>query len=109
MEEHSQQTTSRQKEPTFVGEVKFTWRGRETTLRLTSAEALSRLPADLAAQTLYHQMSDLTEVTLLAMTALAQDVYSRAPDGSREFEDLIKALGLKFSPRAVDELTTPVS
>lgn len=97
MEELSQQTNSRQKDPSFVKEVKFPWRGRETTLRLTTAEALSRLPGDLATQTLYHQMSDLAEMMFLAMSALAQDVYSRSPEGSREFEEFIKAMGVKVT------------
>jgi hypothetical protein len=33
----------------------------------------------------------------MAMTALARDLYSRQPDGSREFEDLLKTIGLKFT------------
>lgn len=73
------------------------WRGREHSLRLTSEAQLRELrPGQEGHLLLYNQMSDLTEVTFMAMAALAQDLYTRAPEGSREFEKLIEAMGLKF-------------
>ena len=81
------------------------WRGREHSLRLTSEVQLRRLrPGQEDHLLLYNQMSDLTEVTFMAMAALAQDLYTRVPEGSREFEKLIEAVGLKFGSGAEDEI-----
>lgn len=32
----------------------------------------------------------------MAMVSLARDLYSRQPEGSREFENLVNEFGLKF-------------
>jgi len=43
------------------------------------------------------QTSDMYQLMLKAMVSLAKDLYSRQPDGSREFQDLVNALQIKFT------------
>lgn len=42
------------------------------------------------------QMGDMNNLTWLAMLALAKDIYSRQPDGSRYFEDLVKEINMNI-------------
>lgn len=98
--------TSDQELPPFAGEIKFTWRGRECLLRLTSKSQLARSEGPTAASLLlYHQMSDLAEMNFMAMTALAEDLYSRVPEGSREFEKFIEGMGPKFRADPGNKIT----
>jgi hypothetical protein len=90
--------TDRKNVPSFSGEIPFKWKGRDCSLRLTSEQALAETTAEAGVQTLFLVTSDLTEVTLMALAALAEDLYSRMPQGSREFEHFVAALGLKFTP-----------
>jgi len=100
-----QEPSDRQDPPTFPREIILKWRGRDVILRITTAAHLSEVGPQDAAQVLFHQISDLAEVGLTAMSALADDLYSRIPEGSREFEKLMSSIGLKLIDTPGDKIS----
>jgi retron-type reverse transcriptase len=55
--------------------------------RITDRELLKKVTA---------HFSDKDQLTWLGMMALAKDIYSRSPDGSYEFRDLVKTIGVSL-------------
>lgn len=58
--------------------------------RLCLPEGFGTLDPSPADWAVLHQAAELSQLTLLATTALARDLYSRFPEGSREFESVLK-------------------
>lgn len=91
----------------------FTWKGREFKLRRFQPKDLKDQEPQVAAAALVYMTQDYFQLTCLAMTALAKDLYSRQPEGSREFEQFAKSLGLQIVPAegkpfvVTQELQTP--
>ena len=42
------------------------------------------------------QMGDMNNIIWLGLMTLAKDIYSRQPEGSRHFEDLVKQLNMNI-------------
>jgi len=73
-------------------------------MKVVTPDRLKLLPPTTADEALLLQVSEVAQMTLLAMTALAQDVYSRQPEGSRNFEEFVRLLRFKFVTEAGGEI-----
>lgn len=73
----------------------FTWKGHEFKLRRFEPRKVRSLPPAAASGALIYMLQDYMQVAYLGMTALAKDIYSRSPEGSREFEEFAKSIGLQ--------------
>lgn len=68
---------------------------REFKFRLVDQESLSKYGvAGVVARAVLQQNTDQNNLLWYALLCLAKDVYSRFPQGSREFERLVNELGL---------------
>lgn len=76
-------------------ELPVLWGGHIFPIRFTTQEHLSRLPPDAAMHALHLQSQDSTQLLFMAMVSLARDLYSRHPEGTREFGELVRRLGLR--------------
>ncbi len=91
----SDQPRSRNR-PGLGGEIKLPWQGNKFRVRLTTQRHLASLPSEIGVQAVHIQAQDSTQLLFMAMVSLARDLYSRQPEGSREFENLVNEFGLKF-------------
>lgn len=81
--------------PPLGAELPVPWGGHIFPIRFTTQEHLALLPPNAAVHALHLQSQDSVQLLFMALVSLANDLYSRQPEGSREFEELVRRLGLK--------------
>ncbi|NDC22575.1 MAG: hypothetical protein EBZ49_00370 [Proteobacteria bacterium] len=68
--------------------------GRLYPYRLVNPEQLNNKDPRIGLLGVLIQMGDQTQLTWLSLLALAKDIYSRNPKGTREFQKLAESVGL---------------
>lgn len=78
--------------------VTIKYNGKIYPYRIVNQEvfAIAKIEPQVAFMGLLVQMGDMNNLTFLAMLALAKDIYSRQPEGSRHFEELVKQLNMNI-------------
>lgn len=80
------------------------YQGKLYPSRVVNASVLNNKDPRVAMLGVLAQMGDSDNLTWLALMALAKDIYSRHPAGTREFQDVAKQLGLVLIDRDRNEI-----
>ena len=83
-----------EKEPLRMPVIEF--RGHQFPIRTLRHEKLFEHDPKTAFTGLVIQSSDFFQISMVSMVALAADIYSRMPQGSCEFRNLMQSFGLTF-------------
>lgn len=72
--------------------------GKRYPYRIVNQEvfAASKMDPQIGLMAVLVQAGDMNNLTFLALLALAKDLYSRQPEGTRHFEDLVKQLNMNI-------------
>lgn len=72
--------------------------GKSYPYRVVNQEvfAASKIDPQVGLMAVLVQAGDMNNLTFLAMLALAKDIYSRQPEGTRHFEELVNQLNMNI-------------
>ena len=73
--------------------------------RIVSAEQLNTVDPRVGLLGVLVQVGDQTNISWLALLALAKDIYSRQPEGSRHFQTFASEIGLTIVDGKRQELS----
>ena len=66
------------------------------TMQRFDPKKIGLVPPHSVDRAIHTEMCDLNQLLWAGMAALAEDVYSRCPGGSRKFEELATLVGLQL-------------
>ena len=67
------------------------------TMQRMDPSSLHKYPGHVSLRGIHTEMRDQDQALWAGLTAIAEDLYSRQPEGSRKFEKLAQVLGLQLN------------